>query len=186
VLRTILLYSFPSSGALPFISTVAVPLAQSVAPGSGDFYAVLSVAGMGGGFLAGTALTSKRLSSHLVLQAAFPAAAVLAATIALFRWPAAVVLLYLVLSAVLTTHVMVMQVLTNQAPPEDQVGRFTVVRNAVAGTAKCVAALVAGWLVEALGLTGAWIALAVLLGAAGVRWWSVGRTREMEELVGAH
>ncbi|MFD0396083.1 hypothetical protein ACFQ3Z_44160 [Streptomyces nogalater] len=52
-------------------------------------------------------------------------------------------LLFLVLSAVLTTHVMVMQVLTNQAPPEDQVGRFTVVRNAVAGVAKCVAALVA-------------------------------------------
>ncbi|GHH19746.1 MFS transporter [Streptomyces rubradiris] len=185
VLLMILLYSFPSSGALPFISTVAVPLAQTVSPGSGDFYAVLSVAGMSGGFLAGTALAGGRLTSHVVLRAAFLVGAVLTAGIAVTRWPAAVVLLFLVLSAVLTTHVMVMQVLTNQAPPEDQVGRFTVVRNAVAGAAKCVAALVAGWLVEGLGLTAAWLALAVVLGAAGLSWWGVGRNREMEELVGA-
>ncbi|MFC5660280.1 hypothetical protein [Streptomyces nogalater] len=185
VLLTILLYSFPSSGALPFISTVAVPLAQTVSPGSGDFYAVLSVAGMSGGFLAGTALAGGRLTSHLVLRAAFLVGAALTAGIAVTRWPAAVVLLFLVLSAVLTTHVMVMQVLTNQAPPEDQVGRFTVVRNAVAGVAKCVAALVAGWLVEGLGLTAAWLVLAVVLGAAGLSWWVVGRNREMEELVGA-
>ncbi|QLJ03646.1 hypothetical protein HZZ00_23430 [Streptomyces sp. NEAU-sy36] len=186
VLRTILLYSFPSSGALPFMSTVAVPLAQTVSPGSGDFYAVLSVAGMSGGFLAGTALSSGRLSSDLVLRTAFLTGAALAVGIAVTRWPAAVVMLFLVLSAVVTTHVMVMQVLTNQAPPEDQVGRFTVVRNAVAGVAKCGAALVAGWLVEALGLTAAWIALALVLGAAGFSWWGVGRSREMEELVGAN
>ncbi|MFE2074480.1 MFS transporter [Streptomyces misionensis] len=186
VLRTILVYSFPSSGALPFMSTVAVPLAQSVSPGSGDFYAVLSVAGMAGGFLAGTALSSGRLSSDLVLRTAFLGGAALAVGIAVTRWPAAVVVLFLVLSAVITTHVMVMQVLTNQAPPEDQVGRFTVVRNAVAGAAKCGAALVAGWLVEALGLTAAWLALALVLGAAGFSWWGVGRSREMEELVGAN
>jgi hypothetical protein len=186
VLRAILLYSFPSSGSLPFLSTVAVPLAQTVAPGSGDFYAVLSVAAMSGGFLAGTALTSRRLSSGLVLRAAFPVAAALAAGTALTRWPAAVVVLFLVLNAVLTAHVMVMQVLTNQAPPEDQVGRFAVVRNAVAGTAKFTASLLAGWLVESLGLVGAWIALAVVLAAAGLRWRSLGRSREMETLVGAN
>ncbi|WP_206506650.1 hypothetical protein [Streptomyces chrestomyceticus] len=184
-LRTILVYSFPSSGALPFLSTVAVPLAQTVSPGSGDFYAVLSVAGMSGGFLAGTALAGGRLSSDLVLRTAFPAGAALAVAIAATRWPAAVVMLFLVLSAVITTHVMVMQVLTNQAPPEDQVGRFTVVRNAVAGVAKCAGALVAGWLVEALGLTATWFALAVVLGAAGFSWWGMRRSKETEELAGA-
>nr|MCY0983569.1 hypothetical protein [Streptomyces tirandamycinicus] len=186
VLRTILVYSFLSSGALPFMSTVAVPLAHSVSPGSGDFYAVLSVAGMGGGFLAGTALSSGRLSSDLVLRTALLGGAALAVGIAVTRWPAAVVMLFLVLSAVITTHVMVMQVLTIQAPPEEQVGRFTVVRNAVAGVAKCGAALVSGWLVEALGLTAAWLVLALVLGAAGFSWWGVGRSREMEELVGAN
>jgi predicted MFS family arabinose efflux permease len=134
----------------------------------------------------GTALTSRRLSSGLVLRAAFPVAAALAVGTALTRWPAAVVVLFLVLNAVLTAHVMVMQVLTNQAPPEDQVGRFAVVRNAVAGTAKFTASLLAGWLVESLGLVGAWIALAVVLAAAGLRWRSLGRSREMETLVGAN
>jgi hypothetical protein len=66
------------------------------------------------------------------------------------------------------------------------VGRFAVVRNAVAGTAKFTASLLAGWLVESLGLVGAWIALAVVLAAAGLRWRSLGRSREMETLVGAN
>jgi hypothetical protein len=56
----------------------------------------------------------------------------------------------------------------------------------VAGTAKFTASLLAGWLVESLGLVGAWIALAVVLAAAGLRWRSLGRSREMETLVGAN
>ncbi|MEU6611603.1 hypothetical protein ABZ922_42465 [Streptomyces shenzhenensis] len=186
VLRLILVYSVPSSGALPFISTAAVPLAQAVAPGSGDFYALLSAAGMLGGFLAGMALSSGRLSSDGVLRAALLIGAALATGIAVVRWQAGVVLLFGVISAVLTTHVMVMQVLTNQAPAEDQVGRFTVVRNAVAGSAKGGAALLAGWFVDAFGLGTAWLVLAAVLAVSGLSWWSVGRNTQMEELVGGH
>ncbi|AZM53081.1 hypothetical protein DMA15_11140 [Streptomyces sp. WAC 01529] len=185
VLRAILVYSVPSSGALPFISTAAVPLAHAVAPGSGNFYAMLSASGMGGGFLAGMALSSGRMSSNAVLRVALPAGAVLAVGLAVVRWQVVVILLFGVLAAVLTTHIMVMQVLTNQAPPEDRVGRFTVVRNAVAGSAKGGAALLAGWFVDAFGLRAAWLILAAVLAVSGLSWWSVGRNPEMEELAGA-
>ncbi|WP_433433509.1 MFS transporter [Nonomuraea sp. CA-141351] len=172
-LRLILLYSVPSSGSLPFISTLTVPLAQAVAPGSSTLYSVLTVAGTCGGFLAGAALSSGRLSSATYLNGALVGGGVLAACIAATLWPPAVVLIMLVLSMVMTGHVMAMQVLTNQAPAEDQVGRFTVVRNAVAGSAKAGFSLMAGWLAETAGLTTAWLFLAAVLGVFGVMWWTV-------------
>ncbi|AUG78780.1 hypothetical protein CFP65_4013 [Kitasatospora sp. MMS16-BH015] len=170
-LRLILLYSVPSSGALPFVSTLMVPLAQAVAPGSGLFYSVLTVTSMCGGFLAGMALSSGRLSAAATLNTALGTGGALVACFAAFHWRPAVVLLMLVATAVLTAHVMVMQVLTNQAPPEGRVGRFSVVRNAVAGSAKAGFSLLAGWLVDAGGLTTAWLVLGAVLGAFGLAWW---------------
>ncbi|MFG1697913.1 MFS transporter [Nonomuraea sp. NPDC049309] len=182
-LRLILLYSVPSSGSLPFISTLTVPLAQAVAPGSSTLYSILTVASTCGGFLAGAALSSGRMSSRTFLNAALVAGGVLSAAVAATLWPPAVVLVMLVLNMVMTGHVMAMQVLTNQAPPEDQVGRFAVVRNAVAGTAKAGFSLLAGWLVEAAGLTVAWLFLAVVLGVFGAAWWTVRQRAAILRLV---
>ncbi|GAB2959470.1 hypothetical protein ACFMQL_11650 [Nonomuraea fastidiosa] len=182
-LRLILLYSVPSSGSLPFISTLTVPLAQAVAPGSSTLYSILTVASTCGGFLAGAALSSGRMSSRTFLNAALVAGGVLSAAVAATLWPPAVVLVMLVLNMVMTGHVMAMQVLTNQAPPEDQVGRFAVVRNAVAGTAKAGFSLLAGWLVEAAGLTVAWLFLAVVLGVFGAAWWTVRQRTAILRLV---
>ncbi|MCX4789024.1 hypothetical protein OG369_23420 [Streptomyces sp. NBC_01221] len=180
--RLILLYSIPSSGALPFISTLMVPLAQSVAPGSGSFYSVLTVTTAFGGFLAGMALSRGTLSAERTLNIALVAGGALVACFAATRWPPAVLLLMLVAAVVLTAHVMVMQVLTNQAPPADQVGRFSVVRNSVAGSAKAGFSLLAGWLVEAWGLGTAWLVLAVVLALFGCAWWSVKERSSIEEL----
>ena len=182
-LRLILLYSVPSSGSLPFISTLTVPLAQTVAPGSSTLYSILTVASTCGGFLAGAALSSGRMSSRTFLNAALVAGGALSAAVAATLWPPAVVLIMLVLNMVMTGHVMAMQVLTNQAPPEDQVGRFAVVRNAVAGAAKAGFSLLAGWLVEAAGLSMAWLFLAAVLGVSGAAWWTVRQRRAILRLV---
>ncbi|MEV5499528.1 MFS transporter [Nonomuraea fuscirosea] len=182
-LRMILLYSIPSSGALPFISTVTVALTQTVAPGSSTFYSILTVAGTCGGFLAGIVLSSGRLPSAVILSAALVTGGLLTAGLVSTRWQPTVVLLMLLLSMALTAHTMVMQVLTNQAPPEDQVGRFTVVRNSVAGLAKGGFALLAGWLVESAGLTVAGLVLAAVLGVFGIVWWNVRQRAEIKELI---
>ena len=74
-----------------------------------------------------------------------------------------------------------MQVLTNQAPAPEQVGRFTVIRNSAAGFAKSGFALGAGFVVDAFGLSAAWGAVALLLLIFGLLWWLVSKFVTFDE-----
>lgn len=170
---TVLLFSVPSSGALPFISTLMVPLAAAVAPGSGAYYSVLSMAATIGGFAAGMLLSSERLAIPTVLRHALLLGAVLCFVLAPVHSASAVLVLILPVSLVLTAHVICMQVLTNQAPRPEEVGRFTTLRNSVAGAAKAGFSLPAGWLVEARGPESAWLVLGALLVIFAGLWWVV-------------
>jgi hypothetical protein len=170
-LRLVLVYSVPSSGALLFITTLLVPLAQAVAPRSGVFYSVLVVMVSCGGFLAGTLLSRGKIQPSWVLGSSLVVSGLLLACFSAVRWLPAVVLLMLVISVVLTAHAILMQVLTNQAPPEDKVGQFSMVRNAVAGSAKAGFSLAAGLLVDATGLGTTWLILAAVLTVFGIAWW---------------
>lgn len=174
-LALILLFSVPSSGALPFISTAMVPYANQVAQGSGLFYSVLTVTVMCGGFVAGMALSTNRLTLSASLRWMLGAGGVLAALLPVVRWPPLVVGVVLVLAVALTAHVISMQVLTNQAPPPSEVGRFIVLRNSVAGTAKGVFSLLAGWIIDVAGLDVAWLSLAVVLLVFAGAWVVSGR-----------
>lgn len=177
----ILLFSIPSSGALPYISTLLVPYADAVAPGSGVFYAVLTIAATTGGFVAGMALSTERLSMRHILAFGLIAGAVGCALLGAVTWAPLVVALVFAASTVITTHVISMQVLTNQAPPRNEVGRFTVLRNCVAGLAKGLFSLAAGWVVDTGGTAVAWVALAVALVVFSIGWSVITRTRRHRE-----
>lgn len=179
-LTLILLFSVPSSGALPFISTAMVPFANDVAPGSGLFYSILTVAVMCGGFVAGLALSADRLTLSGSLRWMLGIGGVLTAALAVVRWPPLVVPVVVVLAIALTAHVISMQVLTNQAPPASEVGRFTVLRNSVAGTAKGVFSLLAGWIIDRAGLGAAWLTLAAVLVIFAIAWMAISRRVPME------
>lgn len=176
-LRLILLFSVPSSGALPFISTLMVPFAEKLSPGSGAFYSVLTVIAMTGGFIAGILLSSGRLSLGNTLKFALGGGGLIVASFAVVHSPIPVAVLMLLMSVVLTAHVISMQILTNQSPPAGEVGRFTVLRNTVAGSAKGVFSLAAGVIVDLCGLDIAWLALAILLAVFALLWSVVSRTR---------
>lgn len=183
-LRMILVFSVPSSGALPFITTLTVPLAASVAPGSGLFYSVLTITAMCGGFLAGVVLSGGKVSMASTLGGALAVGCPLVAGLALVDGRVGVVALMFLASMVLTAHVMAMQVLTNQAPAAGEVGRFTVLRNSVAGAAKGGFSLLAGWLTDIAGLGTAWLALAASLAVFAVTWWLLGGRFVMGGLAG--
>nr|WP_269328331.1 MFS transporter [Kineosporia mesophila] len=169
--RTVLAFSVPSSGALPFISTLMVPLAATLAPGRGAYYSALSMVATVGGFAAGLLVSSERVPMPAVLRHALLLGGVLCLVLAPVHSAAMVLLLMLPVSMVLTAHVICMQVLTNQAPRPEEVGKFTTLRNSVAGAAKAGFSLLAGWVVDARGLDTAWVVLGAVLLVFSVLWW---------------
>lgn len=150
-LALVLLFSVPSSGALPFLSTLIVPLAHDVAPAHPGYYAALVVVSTVGGFAAGAALSTSVLSSRVTLDVALPVTAGLAVALALAGGEVPVAALTLALTFAITAHIVCMQVLTNQLPDPEEVGQFAVLRNVVASLAKGGYSFAAGALVDVVG-----------------------------------
>lgn len=178
LLWLVLVFSVPSSGALPYISTLMVPFSDVIAPGAGAFYAALTIATTLGGFVAGMALSAEKITIGHVLTFGLLASAALCVGLGAATWAPLVLLLVFLVAVVLTAHVISMQVLTNQAPAENEVGKFTVMRNCVAGLAKGGFSLVAGWIVDVGGPAQSWLVLAVVLVVFGVGWYFVDRKYE--------
>ncbi|MGK5628205.1 MFS transporter [Streptomyces sp. URMC 123] len=164
-LVAVLVFSVPSSGALQFLNTLLVPLADAVAPGRPSYYALLNIVTVCGGFLAGILLSASAVSPRRVLAWALPATTLLALALAVFDSRLVVAVVGFALSLVVTCHVICMQVLTNQVPQEHEVGQFAVVRNVVASLAKAGYAFAAGTLA---GLWGVTVASVVLAGSTAL------------------
>ncbi|TJZ59010.1 MFS transporter [Streptomyces piniterrae] len=169
-LVTVLLFSVPSSGALPFLSTLLVPLAKSVSPGQPSYYALLNIVTSAGGFLAGIVLSTGLVGSRRVLRWALPVATVLAPALGLLDLAYGVAVIAFLLSLVATCHVITMQVLTNQVPQDHEVGQFAIVRNVVASLAKAGFALAAGTLAGLYGITVPYAVLAASTALFTVVW----------------
>lgn len=170
----VLLFSVPSSGAVQYISTLLVPLSQTVSPGHPAYYAALDIAACCGGFLAGILLSTALVSSRGVLNLGLPAAAVLAVALGVTHNRAVVLALAFAIALVITGHVVCMQVLTNQVPAAHEVGEFTVLRTVVASLAKVAFAFAAGAAAGALGPRAATIALAACLLPFAAAWFALG------------
>ncbi|MFB7664060.1 MFS transporter [Kitasatospora sp. NPDC056138] len=169
-LVAVLLFSIPSSGGLQFMTTLLVPLADAVAPNQPSFYAVLNIVSIGGGFLAGVLLSTSVVSSRQVLAWALPIAGALALLLAFFHLKYLVVLECFALVLVITCHVICMQVMTNQAPRDHEIGQFAVMRNVVASLAKAVFSFAAGALVGLCGISGTSAVLAAALACFALAW----------------
>lgn len=169
-MRVILLFSIPSAGALPFISTLTAPLAHRVAPDVAAYYSVLTVATMVGGFIAGMLLSSARVSYLDALRWALLGGAIVLVPLTVVHSVFAVFLLILVVSVVLMLHAIAMQVMTNQTAPAGRVGKTTVLRNSVTGTSRGVFALLAGRIVDVCGIDSAWLFLAAVLAIFAALW----------------
>lgn len=169
-MRVILLFSIPSAGALPFISTLTAPLAHRVAPDVAAYYSVLTVATMLGGFIAGMLLSSARVSYLDALRWTLLGGAIALLPLAFVHSALAVFLLILVVSVVLMLHAIAMQVMTNQTAPAGRVGKTTVLRNSVTGTSRGLFALAAGRIVDVCGLDSAWLFLAAVLAIFAALW----------------
>ncbi|MBB2938607.1 putative MFS family arabinose efflux permease [Amycolatopsis bartoniae] len=166
----VLVFSVPSSGALQFLNTLLVPLADDIAHGHPSFYAVLNVVSVAGGFLAGLALSTRVITTEAVLRWGLPTVAVFAALLGFITQPWLVAVTAFVLSLVITCHVICMQVLTNQVPADSQVGQFAVLRNVVAALAKAVFSFAAGAVVGWWGVRTAAVALAATTLVFAVAW----------------
>lgn len=173
-IAVILVFSVPSSGGLQYLSTLLVPLSQTISPGNPTYYAVLDIAASCGGFLAGVLLSTALVSSRLVLYAGLPVCALLAVAFGLTRNPVLVVILAFALTLVITSHVVCMQVLTNQVPEAHAVGEFTVLRTVVASLAKMSFAFGAGAVIGALSLRMATVVLALSFVPFAVAWFALG------------
>lgn len=184
-LLTVLLFSVPSSGGLQFLATLLVPLAQAIAPGNPAYYAVLDVASVCGGFLAGIALSATPLSARTVLGFGLLAAAALAAALGAADGAVLVAALAFLLTFAITAHIVCMQVLTNQVPEPHEVGQFAVLRNTVASLAKAGFAFAAGVIAGATSAQTAAVVLAVSLLAFALAWPALGlRSRVVLEAAG--
>jgi hypothetical protein len=169
-LVAVLVFSVPGSGALPFLSTLLVPLARTVSPGHPSYFALLSIATSTGGFLAGILLSTGTVTYRQVLRWALPVTAVLAPALGLVHVEYLVALIAFLLSLVVTCHVITMQVLTNQVPQDHEVGQFAIVRNVVASLAKAAFALAAGSIFGLFGITVAYTTLAVSAALFVLAW----------------
>lgn len=175
LLRTILLFSIPSSGAMVALSTILVPLAVAVAPGAATAYSALSVSSMIGGIIGGVLLSTTTKTSRFALNAALAFSGILFLALTFTDSIYATTALVFILSLTLTSHIVCMQVLTNQAPKDNQIGQFALIRNSVAGSAKVIFALAAGWGIQTFGLQPTTICLSLILGCAAGVWVCVAR-----------
>lgn len=174
-LRTILLFSIPSSGAMVALSTLLVPLAVAVAPGTATAYSALSVSSMIGGIIGGILLSTTTKTSRFALNAALALSSTLFLALTFTDSIYSATALVFSLSLILTSHIVCMQVLTNQAPKDNQIGQFALIRNSVAGSAKVIFALAAGWGIQTFGLQPTIICLSLILGCAAGVWLGVAR-----------
>lgn len=170
-LVSVLLFSVPSSGSLQALTTLLPSLSEATAPSAPAFYAVMNVTSMAGGFVAGLVLSSRLSTPLMVLRWAMPASAILLVCLNLLGAEFAVAFLAGVLTLVLTLHVIVMQVLTNQTPPAEEVGSFAMTRNVVASLSKALFALAAGAISSFAGLEAAVWALAGVCAVFWLIWW---------------
>lgn len=169
-LASVLIFSIPSSGALQAVTTLLPPLSEATAPGAPGYYAIVNVITMAGGFGAGILLSTKIGNQKVILRWALPATAVVLALLNATRNEVAVAALTGLLTLIITMHVIVMQVLTNQTPAPDQVGSFAITRNVVASLAKAIFALAAGVISAVAGLDAAVWAVAVTCVVFALIW----------------
>lgn len=175
-----LVFSVPSSALLPYLNTLAVPLADAFRSGSiASFLSVLTLVGSAGGILAGAVLGTGRIPLPAVLGAGLPLAALCAVALSIVTTPILAAVFFFACTFFGTMHVLSMQVLTNQAPPVESVASFTLLRNACAGLAKAGASVVAGLVVAAGGLSLAWNSAAIVLLLVGGLWVLLVRRREV-------
>lgn len=179
LLQAVLYFSIPSSGTLPFLSAAMVPLAAAVLPSSPGYYALLTFVAAAGGFLAGWVVSSSDRAFDVTTQYGLAAAGAATIVLALVGSPVAVAAGVFALSVMATAHVITMQVLTNQLPPSQDVGRYTVIRTCIAGTSKTVFSIGAGLLIDHRSLPTAWFTLAAVLVPFSVLWLLVRRQLEV-------
>ncbi|WJZ01959.1 MFS transporter [Corynebacterium freiburgense] len=184
LMTLVLVFSVPSSAFLPYLNTLIVPLADSLQStanaNSASLVSVLTLATSAAGIFAGAILGTDRLPLPITLNTALPLAAISSFGLAFITSPYTAITLIFFASLFGTAHVLTMQVLTNQAPPADQVASFTLLRNAFAGLSKAGASIIAGSIVATGDLSLAWHIASVILVAASTTWLLFVRSHDLK------
>ena len=167
---TVLIFSIPSSGALPYFSTLLPSLSEALAKNPAGMYSILSIVSTLGGFLAGLSVARFNNAYYIALRFALPLSAASIIPLSLSDNPYLNIPFCLITSFTLTTHIIAMQISANQMSPQATVGKMVVFRNTVAGLSKAIFSLAAGYICDSLGLPKAWIALTCLLSFFTVAW----------------
>ncbi|MFJ3958397.1 MFS transporter [Arthrobacter sp. NPDC090010] len=168
LLMLVLLVSIPSSGALQYITALLPSYANALVPGSAPYYSVLDIAAMLGGILAGVLIGISPRVRRTVQRYALVVSGMLCLLLVPNWSPVAAAGIIAVVSLTITSHVVGMQIATNQLAPDGQIGRYMAVRNAGVGLAKAVFSLGAGILAQLSGVYAAWMVLALFLIAVSI------------------
>lgn len=169
-LQTLVLFSICSSGTLQYINSILAPLAAKIVENEPFYFSLLDILCTVGGFLAGVFLSTKRVKTSFVLSYSFAIIALFSVFLSLFEEPIIVAILIFFLSLTTTSHVICMQVKTNQVPSKKYVAKYAVIRSASVSIAKTVFALIAGTLTNYISIQSAWFVLGGIAIVFTVLW----------------
>ncbi|MDC9604103.1 MFS transporter [Xenorhabdus griffiniae] len=170
-LRTILLFSIPSSGAFQFINTSLPSLANTLTELEGSFYASLNISCMIAGFISGLLLSRKIVGEKLILNNALLVSAIIIIFMVETENKYLVTALLFLATLFITFHIICIQVKCNQMPEKQDVGKFIMLRTSIASLSKITFSLGAGALLSLFSLKTTYYLMASVLLLFSLQWY---------------